>query len=165
MIATTTGEITLIPENIPEELARRPQWVVWRYEERDGKATKVPYGPKTGLRASTTDLMTWDTFDGAVGVYRGSEGLYDGIGFVFSGDDPYAGIDLDGCRDPESGDVEPWAREILDRVGDVGYVEASPSGTGIHIIVEGAVRDGGMRRGNVEMYSRGRFFTITGETL
>ena len=57
-----------------------------------------------------------------------------------------------------------WAQEILDRV-DAGYIEASPSGTGIHIIVRGAVRDGGIRKGKVEMYSRGRFFTITGEIL
>jgi putative DNA primase/helicase len=46
-----------------------------------------------------------------------------------------------------------------------GYVEISPSGTGIHIIVEGSVRDGGMRKGKVEMYGRGRFFTITGRSL
>jgi len=46
-----------------------------------------------------------------------------------------------------------------------GYVEISPSGNGIHIIVEGTVRGGGMRKGKVEMYGRGRFFTITGRTL
>jgi primase-polymerase (primpol)-like protein len=55
------------------------------------------------------------------------------------------------------------------------YVEASPSGKGVHIIVEGTVRDGGRSRkkvhlngevvGEIEMYSRGRFFTITGEVL
>jgi putative DNA primase/helicase len=166
MITETTTGGTLIPENIPEELARRPQWVCWRYEERDGKMTKVPYDPKTGLRASTTDLMAWDTCDGAVGLYKGSEGLYDGVGFVFSSGDPYAGIDLDGCRDPETGEIASWAEEILERVADASsYVEISPSGTGIHIVVEGAVRVGGMRKGNVEMYSRARFFTITGRTL
>jgi primase-polymerase (primpol)-like protein len=56
-----------------------------------------------------------------------------------------------------------------------GYVEASPSGKGVHIIVEGTVRDGGRSRkkvhlngevvGEIEMYSRGRFFTITGVVL
>ena len=58
-----------------------------------------------------------------------------------------------------------WAQKIVERV-DGGYVEASPSGTGIHIITRGSVRDGGMRKGpKVEMYSRGRFFTITGRAL
>jgi putative DNA primase/helicase len=163
MITETTTGGTLIPENIPEELTERPQWVLWRYEERDSKATKVPYDPKTGRKASATDLMTWDTFDGAVGVYRGSEGLYDGIGFVFSSGDPFAGIDLDGCRDPETGETAEWAEEAISRERGA-YVEISPSGTGIHIIVEGAVRGGGLHRGPVEMYSRARFFTITGRT-
>jgi putative DNA primase/helicase len=163
MITETTREIALIPENIPEELIKRPQWVVWRYEERDGKPTKVPYTPHTSFRASTADSTTWRPFFEAHTAY--ARGRHDGIGFVFSSEDPYAGIDLDGCRDPETGEIEPWAQEILDRVADVAYVEISPSGTGIHIVVEGAVRDGGMRKGDVEMYSRGRFFTITGLLL
>ena len=68
------------------------------------------------------------------------------------------------CRNPKTGEISPWAQKIIDRVQE-GYVEISPSGTGVHIIVEGTVRDGGMRKGPIEMYSRGRFFTITGEVL
>ena len=83
---------------------------------------------------------------------------------MFSSGDPYVGIDLAKCRNPESGDIAPWAQEILNRVGGA-YAEISPSGTGIHIIVCGTVRSGGMRRGPVEMYSRGRYFTITGLSL
>ena len=83
------------------------------------------------------------------------------------------GVDLDDCRDAESGAVASWAQKILDRVQE-GYIEASPSGTGVHIIVEGTVRDGRTRKdvhvqgeaaGRVEMYGRGKFFTMTGETL
>jgi putative DNA primase/helicase len=170
VIKETTGEITLIPENIPEQLTERPQWVCWRLEERDGKLTKVPYTPAGG-RASTTDLMTWRTFEDAMNGMRGADALealgiapYHGVGFVFSSADPFVGIDIDDCRNPETGEIAPWAQKIIDRVQE-GYVEISPSGTGIHIIVQGAVRDGGMRKGKVEMYSRGRFFTITGEVL
>jgi primase-polymerase (primpol)-like protein len=83
---------------------------------------------------------------------------------VFSSGDPYTGIDLDDCRNPETGAIAPWARRIIDRVQE-GYIETSPSGTGVHILVEGTVRDGGMRKGPIEMYSRERFFTITGEVL
>jgi putative DNA primase/helicase len=151
-------------ENIPELLAERPQWVNWRLEERDGKETKVPYTPGTLRRASSTDLMTWRTFSEALEAYERSEPPYDGIGFVFCSADPLAGIDLDGCRDPETGTIEPWAQKIIADASE-GYVEVSPSGTGVHIIVEGRVRDGGMRRGPVEMYSRDRFFTITGGVL
>lgn len=164
---STEAEIlALIPENIPERLTERPQWVCWKLEQRDDKPTKVPYAPHVdmGIRASSTDLMTWGTFSEALTAYEDGTGIYDGIGFVFSSADPFCGIDLDGCRDPETGEISPWARKIISSAEE-GYVEISPSGTGIHIIVEGKVRGGGMRKGPIEMYSRRRFFTITGGVL
>jgi putative DNA primase/helicase len=159
-----------IVENIPEQLTERPQWVCWRLEERDGKQkTKVPYVPGTLRRASTTDLMSWRSFSEALEAYEAAEPPYDGIGFVFSSADPFVAIDLDDCRDPESGEVAPWAKKIIDRVRE-GYIEVSPSHEGVHIILEGTVRGGGMRRrihprGKVEMYGRDRFFTVTGREL
>jgi primase-polymerase (primpol)-like protein len=162
MITETTPAI--IAENIPEELRELDQWVNWRFEERDDKLTKVPYNAHTGQRASSTDLKSWTTFEHAHTEYACSGGIYDGIGFVFSDDDPYCGIDLDKCRYSKTGEIDQWAVEIVDRVGE-GYVEISPSGTGIHIIIRASVRGGGMRKGPVEMYSRGRYFTITGRTL
>src|SRR5918994_5026736 len=148
MIKETTE---VLAENIPEELAERPQWVCWRYEERGNKLTKVPYTPGAERRASTTDLMTWATFEEALAAYEAGEPMaYQGIGFCFSSADPFVGIDLDGCRDPKSGHIDPWALKIADRVQE-GYVEASPSGTGVHIIVEGTVRDGSRSRKKVHL--------------
>jgi putative DNA primase/helicase len=164
MTETITGTNIPAIENIPEELTERPQWVCWRLEERDEKLTKVPYTPGTLRRASSTDLMTWSTFKDALAAYEAAEPSYSGIGFVFSSGDPYTGIDLDDCRNPETGAIAPWAQRMIDRVQE-GYIETSPSGTGVHIIVVGTVRDGGMRKGPIEMYSRERFFTITGEVL
>jgi putative DNA primase/helicase len=167
MIKETIGQITLIPENIPEELTERPQWVCWRLEERKGEPTKVPYEPGTFSRASSTDLMTWKTFSAAIADYKcevRDNGGPGGIGFVFSSADPFCGIDLDKCRNPETGEIAPWAQEIIDRVQN-GYIELSPSGTGVHIIVKGTVRAGGMRNGPIEMYSRSRYFAITGHLL
>jgi primase-polymerase (primpol)-like protein len=173
MIKETPAVDQPITRNIPEALTERPQWVCWRHEERDEKLTKVPFAPHTGSYASSTDLMTWTTFEDTLAAYRASEGFYDGIGFVFSSADPFVGIDLDDCRDPATGEISPWAKKILERV-QKGYVEISPSGTGIHIIVRGAVRDGRTRKkvrlegeviGEIEMYGRGRFFTVTGEPL
>ena len=164
MIDASTAVNPPVVQNIPEQLAERPQWVCWRLEERDDKSTKVPYTPGTLRRASSTDLLTWRTFSEALAAYEAGEPPYDGIGFVFCSADPFVGIDLDGCRNPETGEVAPWAKKIISRVQE-GYVEASPSGTGVHIIVEGVVRDGGMRKGRAEMYGRGRFFTITGRPV
>ncbi len=164
MQATTAVNPPLI-ENIPPELTERRQWICWRLEERDGKMTKVPYVPGSERKASSTDLMTWRTFGEALAAYEAQEPPYDGIGFVFCSGDPFAGIDLDDCRDPQTGEIEKWAKDIIDAASEEGYVEVSPSGTGVHIIVAGRVRGGGIRRGPIEMYSCDRFFTISGVLL
>jgi primase-polymerase (primpol)-like protein len=164
MMQATTPVNAPIIENIPERLTERPQWVCWRLEERDDKPTKVPYIPGTMRRASSTDLMTWRTFSEALAAYEAGEPPYDGIGFMFSSADPFSGIDLDDCRDPETGAVEEWAQKLIDSVQE-GYVEASPSDTGVHIILEGVVRDGAVKKGPIEMYSQTRFFTVTGRVL
>jgi putative DNA primase/helicase len=147
------------PEDIPEELKRRPQWVNWRAVKKpDGRLDKVPYTPGTSRKASSTDLMTWGTFEEAIdGLDR-----FDGIGFVFCSADPYVGVDLDNCIDPETGEVAVWAMQIIE--GLDSYTELSPSGKGVHIIAKGNIPSSG-RRGLFEMYRENRFLTMTGHLL
>jgi putative DNA primase/helicase len=85
------------------------QWVCWRSEarERDAKPTKVPYSPRSGSRARSDVPGTWGTL--AQAEVAAEKERYDGIGFVFTEDDPFCGVDLDSCVDPETGEVEPWA--------------------------------------------------------
>ena len=73
------------------------------------------------------------------------------------------GVDLDHCRDADTGALEPWAAQIVEELGS--YAEVSPSGTGVHIIVSGELLPGRRRRGQVEMYSEGRYFTMTGVVI
>ncbi|MBC8356397.1 MAG: hypothetical protein H8E66_30835, partial [Planctomycetes bacterium] len=94
---------------IPACLCERPQWVAWKYIERDGKPTKTPINPHTGEFAKSTDASTWGTFDEAMATC-GHDATYSGVGFVFTADDPYCGVDLDDCRDPDSGQLKDWAR-------------------------------------------------------
>ena len=136
------------------------QWVCWRYEERAAKPTKVPYSPRSDTRARSDDPSTWGTYDEA---RQASESGYDGVGFVFTAEDPFCGVDLDGCLDAETGEVAPWAVEILEELDS--YTEVSPSGTGLHVIVRAELPEGGRRKGSVEMYDRGRFFTMTRRRL
>jgi putative DNA primase/helicase len=159
MIAARHELLPIQPEGIPEELKARPQWVNWRLEKRNGDYTKVPYSSSTGAMASSTDLLTWSTFNEVLAAYQTRH--YDGIGFMFSSGDPYCGVDLDGCRNPETGDVDAWAKEIVDALD--GYAEVSPSGRGVHVIVRGTTPN--RRRGNIEVYSSKRFFTMTGRVL
>jgi len=137
------------------------QWVCWRYQERNGKLTKVPFSPLTGGKASSTDPSTWGTYSEAVEARRVYG--YAGIGFVFTTGDPYCGVDLDGCVDPESGEVEPWAQELVDELDS--YTEISPSGRGLHVICRGELPPGRNRVGPIEMYESGRYFTVTGRRL
>jgi putative DNA primase/helicase len=148
-------------EAIPHQLKRRPQWVNWRLEERNGELTKVPYTPGTMRRASTTELMGWGTFEEAVEAL--GSGRYSGIGFVFCSGDPFVGIDLDDCRDPETGELEKWAVELVDSF-ERAYKEVSPSGRGIHLITRGKTRRS-HKIPRLELYSMERFFTITGRVL
>jgi putative DNA primase/helicase len=143
-------------ESIPEELRARPQWVVWKAV--GDKPDKVPYSARTGRRASSTDLLTWATFQEALEAYE--NGDYAGLGFVFSSADPYTGIDLDDCVD-EDGEIALWALEIV-RYFD-SYTELSATGTGLHIIIRGEVPN--RRKDEVEVYSSKRFFTVTGHVV
>jgi len=144
-------------ENIPEELKARPQWVVWKAV--GDKPDKIPYRARDGQKASTTDLLTWASFEEAYSAYE--RGAYAGVGFMFSSADPFTGIDLDKCVDPQTNQVATWAMEIL-RYFD-SYTEFSATGTGVHIIVKGEVPN--RRKGNIEVYSSKRFFTVTGHVL
>jgi primase-polymerase (primpol)-like protein len=143
-------------ENIPEELKARPQWVVWRAVGE--KPDKIPYSAKTGRKASSTDLMTWSTFEDAIEAYE--NGTYAGLGFVFCSGDPYTGVDLDDCVD-ENGEIAPWALEIARYLDS--YTELSATGRGLHIIVRGNVPN--RRKGDIEVYSSKRFFTVTGHVV
>jgi len=151
--------ITEFLENVPEELRQRPQWVVWKLVPGEKRDDKVPYIAGGVGKASTTDLLTWRPFEEAVQALE--TGRYDGVGFVFSSGDPFAGVDLDNCRSPETGELEEWAEKIVEDFG--GYAEVSQSGTGAHIIVKGKAPN--KKRGKVEAYSSERFFAMTGRVL
>lgn len=153
---------------IPERLRHHAQWVNWKAIFRDGKEVKLPVQP-TGAAASSTDPATWCRFD-----QLATTG-FSGVGFVFSMDDPYIGIDLDGCRDPQSGTIDDWAAEAIAKLAT--YAEVSPSRSGVKLIgttdlswtnpnkvAVDAPGHGGKSAG-VEVYDRGRYFALTGKVL
>ncbi|MFD1569543.1 hypothetical protein [Halorubrum laminariae] len=156
--------------NLLEDLKTRPQWVCWKFEERNDKTTKIPVDPHTGQYASSSDPDTWGTFD-LVREHNQSNPETDGIGVVFGDDDFIAGIDLDNVRDPDTGALEPWAQDVIDALDS--YTEISPSGTGVHILLYGMLPSDGRTRAHqestlepfdtseIEMYDSGRFFTVT----
>jgi hypothetical protein len=109
------------------------QWVAWRNEQRGDKLTKVPY-TAVGQRAKSDDPSTWLRHDEAVLIAEAIDnGLGGGVGIMLGqcGDRRIAGIDLDTCRDPVTGEIASWAQAIIDRMAT--YAEASPSGTGVKL--------------------------------
>ncbi len=150
----------------PDDLRERDQWVCWRFVVRNERPTKVPF-QTNGQPASSTNPRTWFPFDEAFESWQVKPRRFDGIGYVFSADDPFTGIDLDNCLDGES--VKPWARGVIERFGDT-YMEVSPSGHGIKIWARGAIPANlpgvavGDEDGSIEMYARARYFCVTGNS-
>lgn len=148
---------------VPDDLAEYDQWVLWRYEARRGRRTKVPY-QLGGKPADSTNPGTWTTFEGALSAWHRSPRRYAGLGFVFSKEDPFAGIDLDDCLD-ERADVQSWARGIVERFADT-YTEVSPSGRGLKIWARGSLPANlpgvAVGEGQIELYDHARYFAVTG---
>ncbi|MBR5202548.1 MAG: nucleoside triphosphatase [Clostridia bacterium] len=109
--------------NIPNELKQNALFCLWKYEERGGKKTKVPY-KINGARAranSATDFSSFDSVSELVDKYSGI-----GMG-VFNG---YSAIDIDHCV--TDGVPNEMATDIINTMKS--YTELSPSGTGVRII-------------------------------
>lgn len=132
---------------LPREMTSRPNWVT-----HFQKVPRVPFG----TFARSNDPTTWRDYRTACNA--AALGNVDGIGFMFDGSG-IAGIDLDDCL--HDGVLDDWAADIVARcVGT--YIEVSPSGRGLHIFGRATV-GAGRRLGQVEVYDRGRYFTVTGQ--
>lgn len=137
--------------HVLQELQPYPNFVTWT-RTKDNK--KIPLNPTTGRAASTIDSATWTPIDQALDELRKGRGI--SIGFVFAENDSFTGIDIDHCV--LKNDLSPQASEIITLLDS--YTELSPSHTGLHIIVKGSIPDG-RRKDSIEIYSTGRYFTLT----
>ena len=156
-MSTPFGKPELHPESIPAELKAIPRWLLWRLEDRAGKPSKVPY-QADGRPAKVNDPATWTTFETALAAYRA--GGFSGLGIALSDDDDLAGVDLDKCLNPDTGELDPEAAAIVAMLPT--YCEVSPSGRGLRLFAFGKLPQGGRRKGKVEMYEAGRYLTVTG---
>ena len=142
------------------ELKNTKQWIC--------HLNKVPKSPLYNGNASPTDSATWGTYEQAVKACK--EYNYSGIGFVFTAETDFCGIDIDHCID-ENGEIHKNALDILSTMDS--YAEISPSGTGIHIIYKGKVHEewkkkktNALDKGiHLEMYQKDRYFTFTENRL
>ena len=160
--------------NVPDDLAEIDRWVLWAYEVRGDKVTKVPrLISDPNCRASSTDPASWGSFDDACRAYdeHAGDGTVNGIGFVVVDADDLMAIDFDHVID-EGGTLEPAIQKFVK--ASKSYAEITPSGTGIRVWIRGRLPEWSKNRGplspdpggpSVEVYETGRYFTVTGALL
>jgi hypothetical protein len=153
----------------PAELKAKPNWVRWKLETVNGHLTKVPY-QLNHSKASSTNPKTWNTYEAVITGAVIDE--TQGVGIMTDGS--FIGFDLDGCRNPQTGEITSWAKFILDTLD--AYTEITPSGFGIRAYVEGKLPDGPRRfsiatsagfgdKVGIEVYNQNRYFTVTGKPI
>jgi len=147
-------------DNFPTELTAFPHWAAWQYRWGNGRWTKVPLQPD-GRAASSTNPETWCPFEYAQCAYFSHQ--LDGIGFILSDRDPFCVVDLDHCRDRETGRIDPIAASYIARLNS--YTEISVSGCGIHVFVRAKLPPRHRRLGHFEIYDSARFITVSGAVL
>lgn len=147
---------------LPEKITENGLFCCWRYEERNGRKTKVPYHPETGMGTKSNDPSSFVSYQTAVQAIG-----YDGIGIgIFHG---ICAIDLDDCIS-DSGYYSQTAAEIVALMHS--YTEFSPSGNGLHILfsAEGFQYDTKHfyimnHQAGIEVYVAGatsKYITVTG---
>lgn len=150
-------------EKIPLELRELRQWGLYRktWNEEKQKYSKEPVNPHTGHLGKSNDESTWSDIQTALSAINRFNA--DGLAFYFK--PPYIGIDLDDIGDDLNrylqGDIESNIVHVFMNSTKT-YSEISMSGKGIHIIGKAKIPGDRRRKGNVEMYTEGRFFAITG---
>ena len=165
-------------ERMPSELKRLKNWVLWGAVWNGSKWTKRPI-QVSGFGASTTNPNHWSSFNDVKQAYKHADqrGYIElrekgkpiqqipvgGVGFVFDGQPDedglvFAGIDFDKVI--SGGEIASLAQERIKRIGS--YTERSVSGNGLHVIAKAQPLQGGIAHNGVEIYTSGRFFTMTG---
>lgn len=167
------GELPQIPALLQlGELGARFVWWKSVPDRKTGKPRKLPF-TVDGTPASSTDPATWSPLPACQAACRRRRGS--GVGLVLNGDG-LAGVDLDGCRHPASGELAKWAQKIVRQLAS--YTEVSPSGTGVKVYLRadplpvlrankrtiGKGADGD-KMPAVELYTSGRYFALTGQHL
>lgn len=142
----------------PNELKVLQQWIVWRAElnSETKKTIKRPISPHTARYCDVNDKQSYSTFDHCVWLAENYPDQVTGIGFCLTADDPYCFIDFDQTDNESNFELQ---KAIFTHTKS--YAELSPSGNGLHIVAK-ANLPSGRKRFACEIYTSGRFMTMTG---
>jgi hypothetical protein len=144
------------PDTVPDELKADEAWLCC--DEEKVPLIAIPSGAV--YAASSTDPATWRSYETALASWRENEWSFTGIGRVIRDDEDLIGVDLDKCRNPETGELTPWSQAILERLDS--YSEVSPSLAGVKVWVRAPSVTRAHVKPGLEIYPKGRYFTVTG---
>jgi len=147
------------PDNIPEELKADEAWVCCD----ENKVPLIASRSGAVYAASSTDECTWRDYDDAHTAWLENEWSFAGVGRVIRQTEDLVGVDFDKCLDPDTGELTPWAAHTIERLAS--YAEVSPSLTGVKMWVYAPSITRAHVKPGLEIYSRGRYFTVTGIAL
>jgi hypothetical protein len=161
--------------NLDAVLTSRPQWIVWQWQGEDRR--KVPVRPNSLHRINPHEPLNWMTLELAEQwvSYQKQKGVELHLGFVLTPDDPIICVDLDGCRNPTTGEMVNWAITLIGEFDS--YTEFSPSGSGVKIFIRSEATESirasvklvqepviSSKKPGVEVFSEKQFVAITGES-
>lgn len=124
---------------VPKVLRQQNNWLTWKLKTNKAgkKRTKVPVFPdkKKNFSPIRDEPFPFDTVKDRTSRASG------GIGFLLRhplkiGSGYAVALDIDGCRDPKTGAIQPWADKIVHYHCLGSYTEITPSETGLRTWVK-----------------------------
>ena len=153
---------------VPEVLKNKKCWVLWKLEPgKNGKITKVPKKPDTIplTNASKTNPEHWHNYEFTYWRYQVLADKVNGIGVVFEKTMNLVFIDIDGCINPVTREIDERGTEFINLFPNT-YCELSQSGTGLHFFVIGHIpRAFNNREYHIEMYFDKSYVAFTGNAI
>lgn len=196
-------------KNIPNELKQNNAWIRYNLiDQGREKLSKIPYLPNKQYWAKVNNSDTWGTYNSVISsidtqyklpvwmrinpdtkkwdfsnpeYIKYANKKFDGIGYVFSDNDVFVGIDYDNWFD-KNGNINDKCKDILSFCNN-SYTELSQSKKGGHTIVKLSSveekiklsKELNKRYGNptgvrnddigIECYFTGRYFVMTGNVI
>jgi len=149
------------PEAIKKAFVNIINKSVWVVSDLD--KDKLPLNPKNGQNAKINDPQTWGSFEQVETFINGNPTRQLFPAVAISEDLGITVLDLDKIRQPTTGNLLQEAQNIVNSM--VSYTEMSVSGTGLHIFIKGKKPGKKCRHGNIEIYDRDKFMTLTGNIV
>lgn len=142
-----------------------PKFIVYKLapsKSRPGKTDKLPVNHATARIEDAHDPAIWTDFQTA-SLAAQLFGAEYGVGYVFTADDPFWFLDIDGCLDDTTGTWSPLALQLCQQLAGTA-IEVSSSGKGLHLFGSGTLPAHATKNEplHIELYDKRRFVALTG---